>query len=153
MDILSLRRCILTLKIAKYSDIKLGDTAEVSHTFTEQDIQTFGDLSGDYNPLHFDEEWSKQTMFGGRIAHGILTAALVSNVIGMKLPGTGTIYLSQQMRFMRPVRINDTITAKVEVVAKDDEKERITLRTECTNQDGKTVLDGEALVTIMRLDQ
>jgi 3-hydroxybutyryl-CoA dehydratase len=140
------------MKIAKYEDIKIGDSAEVVHTFTEKDIQTFGDLSGDYNPLHFDEDWAKQTMFGSRIAHGILTAALVSNVIGMKLPGTGTIYLSQQMRFRSPVRINDTITARVEVIEKNDEKERITLRTICTNQDNTTVLDGEALVTIMRID-
>ena len=141
------------MKLAKYEDIKIGDSAEVVHTFTEKDIQTFGDLSGDYNPLHFNESWAKQTMFGGRVAHGILTAALVSNAIGMKLPGTGTIYLSQQMRFRRPVKINDTITAKVEVIAKEDEKERITLRTECFNQEGAIVLDGEALVTIMRLDQ
>jgi 3-hydroxybutyryl-CoA dehydratase len=140
------------MKIAKYEDIKIGDSAEVVHTFTEKDIQTFGDLSGDYNPLHFDEDWAKQTMFGSRIAHGILTAALVSNVIGMKPPGTGTIYLSQQMRFRSPVRINDTITARVEVIEKNDEKERITLRTICTNQDNTTVLDGEALVTIMRID-
>ncbi|MFX1605929.1 MAG: MaoC family dehydratase [Promethearchaeota archaeon] len=140
------------MKVTKYKDIKIGDSAEVTHTFTEQDIQTFGDLSGDYNPLHFNEEWAKQTMFGSRIAHGILTAALVSNAIGMKLPGTGTIYLSQQMRFHRPVRINDTITAKVEVIEKNDENERITLQTVCTNQEDKVVLDGEALVTIMRMD-
>jgi 3-hydroxybutyryl-CoA dehydratase len=140
------------MKIAKYEDVKVGDSAEVAHTFTEQDIQTFGDLSGDFNPLHFDEEWAKQTMFGGRIAHGILTAALVSNVIGMKLPGTGTIYLSQKMRFRGPVRINDTITAKVEVIEKNDEKQRITLSTICTNQEGNVVLDGEALVTIMRMN-
>ena len=142
----------LAMKVTKYEDIKIGDTAEVSHTFTEQDIQTFGDLSGDYNPLHFDDDWAKQTMFGGRIAHGILTAGLVSNAIGMKLPGTGTIYLSQKMRFLGPVRINDTITARVEVIDKNDEKERITIQTTCTNQDGKKILDGEALVTIMRMD-
>ena len=142
----------LILKVARYADIKIGDSAEISHKFTEEDIQTFGDLSGDYNPLHFDEEWAKRTIFGSRIAHGILTAGLVSNAIGMKLPGTGTIYLSQQMRFKKPVRINDTITARVEVIAKDDKKERITIQTTCTNQDGVIVLDGEALVTVMRMD-
>jgi 3-hydroxybutyryl-CoA dehydratase len=92
------------MKVAKYEDIKIGDTAEVSHTFTEQDIQTFGDLSGDYNPLHFNEDWAKQTMFGGRIAHGILTAGLVSNAIGMKLPGTGTIYLGQMVQLESMIR-------------------------------------------------
>lgn len=141
------------MKVAKYEDIKIGDSAEVEHTFTEQDIQTFGDLSGDYNPLHFNDEWAKKTMFGGRIAHGILTAALISNVIGMKLPGTGTIYLSQQMRFQKPVKIDDKITARVEVIEKDDEKERITLRTTCTNQDKSVVLDGEAIVTLMRMEK
>ncbi|MFW9974430.1 MAG: MaoC family dehydratase [Candidatus Thorarchaeota archaeon] len=141
------------MKVARYEDIKIGDSAEVEHTITKEDIQTFGDLSGDYNPLHFNDEWAKQTMFGGRIAHGILTAALISNVIGMKLPGTGTIYLSQQMRFRKPVKINDTITARVEVIEKNDEKERISLRTICTNQDDATVLDGEAIVTLMRMEK
>ncbi len=141
------------MKVAKYEDIRIGDSAEVEHTITEQDIQTFGDLSGDYNPLHFNDEWAKQTMFGGRIAHGILTAALISNVIGMKLPGTGTIYLSQQMRFRKAVKINDKISARVEVIEKDDEKERITLRTTCINQDKSVVLDGEAIVTLMRMEK
>ncbi|MFX1272018.1 MAG: MaoC family dehydratase [Promethearchaeota archaeon] len=139
------------MEITKYSDIKMGQTAEVTHKVTEEDIQTFGDLSGDYNPLHFDEEWAKGTMFGSRIAHGILTASYVSTVIGMHLPGPGTIYMSQSMRFLGPVRIGDTITAVVEVINLNDEKERVTLKTRCTNQDGKIVLDGEALVTLMKL--
>jgi len=139
------------MEITKYSDIKMGQTAEVVHTVTEEDIQTFGDLSGDFNPLHFDEDWAKNTMFGGRIAHGILTASYISTAIGMHLPGPGTIYMSQSMRFMRPVRIGDTITALVEVVNLNDEKERVTLKTTCTNQHGKVVLDGEALVTLMKL--
>jgi 3-hydroxybutyryl-CoA dehydratase len=78
----------------KYEDIKVGDTAEVIHTITDDDIQSFGKLSGDYNPLHFDNEWAKNTIFGGRIAHGLLTASYISNAIGMKLPGAGAIYLS-----------------------------------------------------------
>jgi 3-hydroxybutyryl-CoA dehydratase len=139
------------MEITKYSDIKMGQTAEVVHTITEEDIQTFGELSGDYNPLHFNEEWAKGTMFGSRIAHGILTAAYVSAAIGMHLPGPGTIYMSQSMRFLGPVRIGDTITALVEVINLNDEKERVTLKTTCANQDGKVVLDGEALVTLMKL--
>ena len=138
------------MEMTEYSDLKLGQSAEMVHTVTEEDIKTFGDLSGDYNPLHFNEEWAKDTMFGGRIAHGILTAAYVSAAIGMKLPGPGTIYMSQSMKFLGPVRIGDTITARVEIVNLNDEKRRITLRTLCTNQDGKTVLDGEALVTLMK---
>jgi 3-hydroxybutyryl-CoA dehydratase len=139
------------MEVTKYSDIKMGQSAEVVHTVTEKDIQVFGDLSGDYNPLHFNEEWAKTTMFGGRIAHGILTAAFISTAIGMHLPGPGTIYMSQSMRFLGPVRIGDTITARVEVVMLNDEKERVTLKTTCTNQAGKVVMDGEALVTLMKV--
>jgi 3-hydroxybutyryl-CoA dehydratase len=140
------------MKVTKYTDIKMGQSAEMIHTVTEEDIKTFGDLSGDYNPLHFNDEWAKTTMFRGRIAHGILTAAYVSAAIGMHLPGPGTIYMSQSMRFLGPVRIGDTITARVEVISLNDEKQRVTLKTTCTNQDGKVVLDGEALVTLMKSD-
>ena len=140
------------MNITKYSDIKLGQSAEVTRTISEDDIQAFGDLSGDYNPIHFDDEWAKQTMFEGRIAHGILTVAFISAALGMYLPGTGSIYMSQSMRFLAPVRIGDTITARVEVIARNDEKERVTLRTTCTNQEHKIVLDGEALVAMMKLE-
>jgi len=141
------------MKVMKYSDIKMGQSAEIVHTITEEDIQTFGDLSGDYNPVHFNEEWAKTTMFKGRIAHGILTASYISAAIGMHLPGPGTIYMGQSMKFLGPVRIGDTITARVEVVELNDEKERVTLRTTCTNQDGNLVLDGEALIKIMRMNE
>ncbi|NWF96009.1 MAG: MaoC family dehydratase [Candidatus Thorarchaeota archaeon] len=138
------------VRMATYSEIQVGQWAEITHTVTDEDIRKFGELSGDFNPLHFNHEWAETTMFKGRIAHGILTAAYISAVIGMKLPGAGTIYLGQSMKFRRPVRIGDTITAHVEVVAKDDERQRITLATTCTNQDREVVLDGEAVVSIMR---
>ncbi len=141
------------MKVTKYSDIKFGQVAKVVHTVTEDDIKTFGDLSGDHNPLHFNEEWAKTTIFGGRIAHGLLTAAFISTAIGMHLPGPGTIYMSQSMRFLGPVRMDDTITARVEVIALNDEKERVTLRTTCTNQENKLVLDGEALVALMKVEE
>ena len=140
------------IETTKYSDLQIGQFAEVKHTITENDIQTFGDLSGDYNPLHFDEEWAKKTMFGGRIAHGILSASFICTAIGMHLPGPGTIYMSQSMRFLGPVKIGDTIISRVEIIKLNDEKERVTLRTTCTNQDGKLVLDGEALVTLMKMN-
>ena len=137
------------MKMTKYSELSMGQSAEITHTVTEDDIKTFGELSGDYNPLHFDEEWAKTTMFKGRIAHGILTAAYVSAAIGMKLPGPGTIYMSQSMKFLGPVRIGDTITARVEIIALNDEKQRVTLKTTCTNQEGNVILDGEALIKLM----
>jgi 3-hydroxybutyryl-CoA dehydratase len=140
------------VKITKYEDIQVGDSAEVTHTVTEEDIDAFGELSGDYNPLHFDEEWASKTLFKGRIAHGILTASFTSTVIGMKLPGTGTIYLSQEMKFKRPVRVGDTITARAEVTSKDDDKQNIVLKTTTKNQMGKVVLEGSATVTLMRME-
>ena len=141
------------MEIAKYEDIRIGQHAEYVRTVTSEDIEMFGQVSGDYNPLHFNEDWAKTTMFKGRIAHGILTATYVSTVIGMKLPGPGTIYISQSMKFRRPVRIGDEITARVEVIDKNDEKEFLTLKTVCVNQEGKMVLDGEAVVTMMRLER
>ena len=139
------------MKVTKYSDLSMGQSAEVTHTVTEEDVKTFGDLSGDYNPLHFDEEWAKKTMFGGRIAHGILSASFISTAIGMHLPGPGTIYMSQSMRFLGPVKIGDTITSRVEIIKLNDEKERVTLKTTCTNQDDTAVLVGEALVAFMKM--
>jgi 3-hydroxybutyryl-CoA dehydratase len=141
---------VIQMKVTKYSDLKLGQFAEVEHVITEEDIQAFGKLSGDYNPLHFDEEWAKTTMFGSRIAHGLLTASFISTAIGMHLPGAGTIYIGQSMRFLGPARIGDKITARVEIVKLDDEKERVTLKTICTNEKDKLILDGEAQVTLMR---
>ena len=141
------------MEIAKYEDIRIGQHAEYVRTVTSEDIEMFGQVSGDYNPLHFNEDWAKTTMFKGRIAHGILTATYVSTVIGMKLPGPGTIYISQSMKFRRPVRVGDEITARVEVTDKDDEKEFLTLKTVCVNQEDKVVLDGEAVVTVMRMDR
>ena len=91
-------------------------------------------------------------MFGGRIARGLLTASFISTAIGMHLPGPGTIYMIQSIRFLGPVRISDTIIAYVEVIKLNDEKERVTLKTTCTNQDGAVVLDGEALVALMKLE-
>ena len=91
-------------------------------------------------------------MFGGRIARGLLTASFISTAIGMHLPGPGTIYMSQSMRFLGPVRIGDTITAHVEVVNLNDEKEWVTLKTTCVNQQGKIVIDGDALVTLMKFE-
>ncbi len=141
------------MEIAKYENIRIGQHAEYVRTVTSEDIEMFGQVSGDYNPLHFNEDWAKKTMFKGRIAHGILTATYVSTVVGMKLPGPGTIYMSQSMKFRQPVRIGDTITARVEVTDKNDEKEFLTLKTVCINQEDKVVLDGEAVVTLMRMDR
>ena len=124
----------------------IGATATSSRTITEADIVLYAGLTGDQNPLHMDAVYAAQTPFGRRIAHGMLTAGLISAVLGNVLPGPGAVYLSQSLRFQAPVHIGDTITASVEVTAVRAEKRIVTLRTECANQDGTVVLSGEAIL-------
>jgi 3-hydroxybutyryl-CoA dehydratase len=124
---------------------KTGDTAEMSKTVTEEDIVLFAKVTGDYNPVHVSREFAEKTRFGERIAHGMLSAGLISAVIGMKLPGPGCLYLSQTLNFRGPVKIGDEITARVEVAEVISEK-RLRLKTEILNQRSETVLDGEAII-------
>ncbi|MBI4649235.1 MAG: MaoC family dehydratase [Bacteroidia bacterium] len=129
----------------KTIEIKLGDCESFTKKITSQDIFDFAEVSGDKNPIHLDEEYAKNSKFKARIAHGFHVGSFISAAIGQKLPGNGTIYLSQSLKFLAPVFINDEITAKVEVL--DFPKpNRITLKTTCINQDGKIVIEGEALV-------
>lgn len=132
--------------MATITQMQIGDFAESSRTVTEADVVIFGGVSGDLNPAHFNEEASKNTMFKGRIAHGMISASYISATLGMKLPGPGTIYLSQSLKFLKPVRIGDTVTARVEVIEKLEEKNRAILKTECFNSKGEVVLTGEAVV-------
>ncbi len=125
-----------------------GQRATVSKTITAADVDTFAGLSGDFNPLHVDAAFAARTRFGERIAHGMLTAGLISAVLGMQLPGPGGIYLSQTLRFLKPVRIGEAITAAAEVTAYDPQHRRLTLHTTCTNQRGEMVLDGEAVLLV-----
>ncbi len=129
-----------------YDEIKIGDCASLSRTLTKKDILLFAAVTGDMNPAHLDEEYAKTDIFHGVIGHGMWTGSLFSSLLGMQLPGLGTIYLGQTLKFLRPVYLNDTVTARAEVIAKDDKYKRITLKTTCTNQKGEVVLDGEALV-------
>jgi 3-hydroxybutyryl-CoA dehydratase len=121
-------------------------TAELSKTYEEWDILTFAAVTGDINPAHVDEAFAQESIFQGKVAHGLLTASLISAVLGTRLPGPGTIYLSQDLKFRRPVRIGDTITATVEVTELIPEKNLARLKTSCTNQKGELVLEGAALV-------
>jgi 3-hydroxybutyryl-CoA dehydratase len=127
-------------------EIKVGDTAEFTKTITEADVVLFAGITGDFNPAHVNQVWAEGTRFQGRIAHGMLSAGIVSAVLGMYLPGPGTIYLSQELRFLAPVHIGDTITARVEVQELVKEKNRVRLRTTCQNQDDTIVVDGTAIV-------
>jgi len=128
-------------------ELELGEKAVLRRKITEEDIQRFAEATGDVNPLHLDEDYAKKTVFKGRIAHGMLVASLFSNIIGTRFPGPGTVYVSQTLAFKRPVKINDTITAEVEVHKIDRDKERVVLYTSCRNQHGDIVLDGEAIVS------
>ncbi len=127
--------------------LNIGDRAEFSKTISEADVYLYAGITGDLNPAHINEPYAAKTFFKTRIAHGMLPAGFISAVIGTKLPGAGTIYISQSIQFKAPVQFGDTITASVEVVDLNTEKNRARLRTVCENQDGVTVLDGEAMVS------
>jgi len=127
--------------------LELGQRADFSKTVTETDVYLFAGISGDFNPAHVNEAYAAQTAFKTRIAHGMLSAGFISNVLGNRLPGPGTIYISQSLTFLAPVRIGDTITATAEVVEIMKEKKRVRIKTVCTNQAGDEILTGEALVS------
>lgn len=127
-------------------DMKVGDSASMSKTVAESDVYLFAGITGDQNPAHVNEAASSQTPFGGRIAHGILSAGFISAVLAMKLPGPGTIYLGQELKFTKPVRFGDTVTATCTVSELLPEKNIVKLDTTCTNQNGETVIKGMATV-------
>jgi len=126
--------------------LTIGQNASFSKTITETDVVLFGGLSGDLNPAHFNEEYAKDSLFKGRIAHGMLCSSLISTVLGMHLPGPGTIYLKQDLKFLAPVRFNDTITATCTVKSITKEKNRVILECKVVNQAGIDVIVGEAEV-------
>lgn len=128
------------------TEFKVGQKASVSKIITDGDIRDFARISGDDNPIHLDDDYAVQSLFGRRIAHGILVSALISRVIGTMLPGEGTIYLSQNVKFVKPVYVEDTVVAEVEILKIDNEKKRMTLKTTVTKEDGTCVIEGEALV-------
>lgn len=131
-----------------YSDLKIGMNAVVTKTITETDIILFAGISMDNNPAHTNEEYAKNTMFKHRIAHGMLSVGLISAALGTKLPGEGSIYLSQDVKFVAPVYVGDTISANVEIIQLIPEKNRVILKTDCVNQNGTLVITGKA--TLMK---
>jgi len=125
---------------------KPGETASLTKTFTDSDVINFSMISGDKNPIHLDENFASKTQFGKRLVHGILTSGLISAVLGMQLPGPGSIYLKQTLIFIAPVFIGDTITATVQISSIRPDKPIITMETICTNQDGVEVIVGSAIL-------
>lgn len=130
-----------------FEDIAIGMSAAFAKTVTEADIFAYAGLSGDFNPVHVNDEFARDSFFKGRIAHGMLSASFISTVLGMRLPGPGCVYVSQSLRFRAPVRIGDTVTALVEVTETSPAKRFVTLRTVCS-VGGKPVIEGEAVVMV-----
>jgi len=124
----------------------IGQKASFSKKISEREVATFAEISGDQNPLHLDEAYAKQTRFGARIAHGAFSFALISSALGTELPGPGTVYMSQSLKFIQPVYFDDTISATVEITALRADKGIVTLKTECANQRGEKIAEGEAVV-------
>ena len=127
------------------NEIKIGDSAQISNTITDTVINDFAKATGDFNPIHLDQTYAEKTYFKGRIAHGVLSIGYISSVLGNLLPGPGGILLSQDVKFLAPVRIGDVITAKAEVIELNPGKNRVKFKTTCTNQKGEVVVDGTAL--------
>lgn len=130
-------------------EVKLGDSFSKDRTVTDELIRNFAEISGDHNPIHLDEEFAKQTRFGRRIAHGMLSGAFISAVLGYELSERKIVYLSQSLRFRSPVFIGDTVTTTATVTNIRDDKPIVTLETVCKNQDGTTLVTGEAVVMIL----
>ena len=134
------------MKELAYADIKIGDTASFAKTITEGDVVNYAGISGDFNPVHIDAEYARESLFKERVAHGMLVSGLISAVLGTQLPGANAIYLGQDLKFKAPVKIGDTATATVTVIEKRDDKRLITLKTTVTNQNGEVVIDGQAVI-------
>ena len=130
--------------------LKVGDRVSLSKAFTEDEVFRFAEISTDMNPLHLDKDFGRESIFGERIVHGMLVASLFSGLIGMELPGEGSIYLGQSLTFTAPVAIGEEVTASVEIIRIRDDKPIITLRTVCVNSGGTVVIEGEAVVKVNR---
>ena len=128
-------------------ELHVGDKAEFSKTISESDIYLYAGITGDFNPAHINEAYAAKTFFKTRIAHGMLLGGFISAILGNQLPGPGTIYIRQELNFLRPVHIGETIIARVEIVEVLPEKNRIRLKTTCVNQDGILLVEGEAIVS------
>ncbi|MBE9544557.1 MAG: MaoC family dehydratase [Proteobacteria bacterium] len=133
------------------NELNVGDRAEFTKTVSESDVYLYAGVTGDFNPAHINEPYAEKTFFKTRIAHGMLPAGFISAILGTRLPGPGTIYMGQTLKFRAPVLIGDTITASAEVMEIIADKNRVRLKTTCQNQDGVVVLDGEAVVSPPKL--
>ncbi|NLB67527.1 MAG: MaoC family dehydratase [Bacteroidales bacterium] len=130
----------------KLSDLYIGQEERMSAQFSMEKVKAFANITGDFNPIHLDPVYAAQTIFKENIVHGFLVASLFSTILGTKMPGEGSIYVKQNMKFVKPVYIDDTVTAVVSITDINFEKQLVTLNTTCHNQDGVVVIEGDALV-------
>lgn len=135
-----------TINDIPFVDIQIGSSASLSKTITQEDVLKFAEVTNDYNPVHVDPEFAAQSMFKKQIAHGMISAGLISAVLGTQLPGMNTIYMGQDLSFKNPVFLDDTITATVTCIDKHERRHVLTFQTRVTNQDGKVVTEGTAKV-------
>jgi 3-hydroxybutyryl-CoA dehydratase len=138
------------MNVARIDDFEVGQHVTLTKTFTEDDLQRFIEITGDKNPLHVDEAFAARTQFGGRVLHGMLTASIFSTMVGMLLPGTGAVYRSQTLNFLRPVRIGDTVTAHFVVRSIDRTKHRLTIDSWIENEAGERVIEGTCEAGLLR---
>lgn len=128
------------------AQLHIGDKVSCTHTFTLDDAKRYAELIGDYNPIHFDDEFAMKTKFKGKIVHGMMVAGYISRLIGMELPGPGCIYAGQNIQFRKPVHYGDAITTVIEVLQMEVNRNRVVLATRCYNQEEQLVIDGDAVV-------
>ena len=133
-----------------FEDIKIGEKAEFTRQIQQKDVEAFSQLTGDFNPIHLDEQFAKRTFFRGRIVQGMLTSSFLSRIIGMSLPGRGGIYLSQSLKFLKPVRVDDTIRVVAAVTQRNEENQTLVLSTEIFNSRNEPVVTGQAEVMILK---
>ena len=136
----------------KFSELKVGDRGEVTKVILEEDVNKFIEICGDINPIHVDDEFTKDTPLKTKIVHGILTSSLISTVVGTKIPGPGSVWLDQNLKFLKPVRIGDKITAISEIIVKIDDRQQVIVRTTCKNQNNEIVIEGVGTHKILNLE-
>lgn len=137
-------------QLTTFDDLKIGQKTSLTKTITEEDLSNFISITGDMNPLHVDKDFAEKTFFGQRIAHGMLSASLFSTMVGMHIPGIGAIYKSQTLEFLGPVFIGDTLCAWFEIMEINLDKEEVVMKSWIENQDGKTVIQGQAVAGLLR---
>ena len=137
------------MKAVKFSELEVGMKGEYSKKITQDDLDKFISICNDVNPIHVDSEFAKNAKFKDKIAHGILVSSLISTVVGTKMPGPGSVWLDQNLKFLLPVHVNDTITAISEILVKINERQQVIVRTTCLNQNNEVVIEGVGLHKIL----